>query len=291
MTRRAAAPLAALTLLLALAPRRDRFGRRGPVGRGHGHPDVRPLPDLEAEQGPRRPLRGCRWRRQLPDLRPLGARVDLRRRHRRPRPRAASSDLRPVDCVHEGATCTRRSARGGAGATEFDALLGDLNDRVVNTTDLRMVACGGPGADVIEGGAGRDTLGGGAGRDELRGGAGDDELAVDLARVLGSEEAPPPSACLPGTDNPRRELLDGGTGRRPARGRSRRRPAARGRRATISSSPTRATTAWTAARAATSCSGSTGPTRSSAGGRRRLRLRRSGRRRDGRRGRQRPSSD
>ena len=133
----------------------------------------------------------------------------------------------PAPCFHEGGNVHEATCEA-AGATEFDALLGDLNDRVVNTTDLRMVACGGPGADVIEGGAGRDTLGGGADRDELRGGAGDDELTVDLARVLGSEEAPPPRACLPGTDNPRRGAARRRTGGRPARGWSRRRPAARG---------------------------------------------------------------
>ena len=205
MTRQAAAPLAALTLLLALLPAGTASAGRVVMDAEAGILSYVHATTVEADRA--HDVRfdvvdgGERYRISDRSALVVICGVDA----------TVESCEFPAPCIHEGgnlheATCV------AAGVTEFDVFLGDLNDRVVNTTDVGLVACGGPGADVIVGGAGRDTLGGGADRDELRGGAGDDRLLIDLARVLGSDDAPPPRVCLPGTDNPRRELLDGGPG-------------------------------------------------------------------------------
>ncbi|GAA1583471.1 calcium-binding protein [Actinoplanes couchii] len=63
--------------------------------------------------------------------------------------------------------------------TEISVLLGDKNDKVVNTTGVYMYADGHTGNDTLLGGSGADKLVGGPGNDYINGRGGNDVIAGD----------------------------------------------------------------------------------------------------------------
>lgn len=105
--------------------------------------------------------------------------------------------------------CTRAGDREVlcpvGGVTRFEVTLGESTDRLEVTASLPVIACGGPGNDVLSGGPMNDILGGGEGRDEVRGEGGDDAIRVDLG-FLGV------TACDSGDQPFTFERLDGGPG-------------------------------------------------------------------------------
>jgi Ca2+-binding RTX toxin-like protein len=66
---------------------------------------------------------------------------------------------------------------------------GAARDAFINRTDIRSVASGGGGMDILVGGSNNDTLAGGAAQDLIDGGAGNDALYGDADNdlVLGSQ--------------------------------------------------------------------------------------------------------
>ena len=90
----------------------------------------------------------------------------------------------------------------------------DENDQILNAERLN----GGVHNDVLVGNDGVNIIQGGSGRDQIAGAGGNDELFGDGQRDRSSDRA---RQRFPQSVDDQNDLLDGGDGQRPPRGRQR----------------------------------------------------------------------
>jgi serralysin len=117
---------------------------------------------------------------------------------------------------------TRVRCRTTKAPTSLRIKVYDRDDSIVNNTDLRMEAFGGPGADTIVGGSKADTLDGDdvcskSGNDKIYGRGGNDWIYANngsdyVSGGDGDDNVIGDTQCLNGPGSPGRDVIHGGNG-------------------------------------------------------------------------------